>query len=542
MFDFKYKESVEECFSLLNIVRIPTTDAKVIDIKTKDELIDLSPCVGIYQEAVFFNGGSYNIDKEIDLYAASHFGKNGYSDEIRQSSLDNKILYLTFLQTKQYRYRNQVETPFVNDSEKAQIIKRLSSVFTPDDNVQVFCQIPFANEANGHTAFSAIGYADVVKNDIVYELKFVSEMSHEHFLQCACYMVALKLQKGILWNTRNNTQFEISIPNVDLFLDAVARTITKKSLSKYCNPIINTVEKECSQSNFAVIDTETNWNDQVMSIGVVLAEPNEFKIIDTKYYILAPECLIGGMYSGVLKLSGLPNKKCSRNEAIKDIRSCFNTFGVSKIFAYNAVFDYNHLPELSEYIWHDIMKIAAYKKYNPKIPINAACYGTGRLKSNYGVEPIMRMLSGNTNYIETHNALSDAVDELKIMQLLEHKLEIYDCTVLKSKTPNPKQARHTYANTEPNSFSDYSDSDCCSAADAAVILGVSKGTVYNLIHQGLLVAIKKGSKYIIKKSDIHAYIGWKQEQQRKAAITTLAVCGAVGAFILIFLVLFFLGL
>ena len=382
----------------------------------------------------------------------------------------------------------------------------------------------------------------MVKNDIVYELKFVSELSHEHFLQCACYMVALKLQKGILWNTRDNTQFEITIPNVNLFLDAVAKTITKKSLSKYYKPIINSVKEECSQSNFAVIDTETNWNDQVMSIGIVVAEPNEFKIIDTKYYILAPECLIGGMYSGVLELSGLPNKRYSRNEAIKDILSCFNTLGISKIFAYNATFDYNHLPELSGYVWHDIMKIAAYKQYNAKIPLYAECYGTGRLKSNYGVEPIMRMLSGNTNYIETHNALTDAVDELKIMQLLGHKLEIYACTVLKSKTTNSKQTRYTHTNTVPIRFSDYSDSDCCSVADAAVILGVSKGTVYNLIHQGLLAATKKGNKYIIKKSDIYAYIEWKQEQQRKAATTALAVCVALGVFILIFLVLFFFGL
>ena len=41
----------------------------------------------------------------------------------------------------------------------------------------------------------------VIKNDIVYELKFVSELTHEHFLQCASYVVALGLEKGILWNT-----------------------------------------------------------------------------------------------------------------------------------------------------------------------------------------------------------------------------------------------------------------------------------------------------------------------------------------------------
>jgi hypothetical protein len=41
------------------------------------------------------------------------------------------------------------------------------------------------------------------------------------------------------------------------------------------------------------------------------------------------------------------------------------------------------------------------------------------------VEPILRMLSGNSNYCETHNAVLDALDELKIMQLLGHDLEKY---------------------------------------------------------------------------------------------------------------------
>ncbi len=52
----------------------------------------------------------------------------------------------------------------------------------------------------------------MIKGRTVYELKFVSELTHEHFLQCACYVVAKKLKKGILWNTRTNDMYEISIP------------------------------------------------------------------------------------------------------------------------------------------------------------------------------------------------------------------------------------------------------------------------------------------------------------------------------------------
>jgi hypothetical protein len=31
-------------------------------------------------------------------------------------------------------------------------------------------------------------------------------------------------------------------------------------------------------------------------------------------------------------------------------------------------FDKRHLPELGGYAWYDIMKLAAYRQYNPKIP------------------------------------------------------------------------------------------------------------------------------------------------------------------------------
>ena len=37
---------------------------------------------------------------------------------------------------------------------------------------------------------------------------------------------------------------------------------------------------------FAVIDTETNWADQVMSIGTVIADSETFAPVDAKYHIL----------------------------------------------------------------------------------------------------------------------------------------------------------------------------------------------------------------------------------------------------------------
>ena len=78
--------------------------------------------------------------------------------------------------------------------------------------------------------------ADAVKDDVIYELKFVSELTHEHFLQCASYVVAMGKKKGILWNTRDNTLYEITVPNKTLFMDAVTNAITKGAIRKYNKP------------------------------------------------------------------------------------------------------------------------------------------------------------------------------------------------------------------------------------------------------------------------------------------------------------------
>ena len=177
---------------------------------------------------------------------------------------------------------------------------------------------------------------------------------------------------------------------------------------------------------FAVIDTETNWADQVMSIGTVIADADTFKLIAAKYHILPIECEIGGMYYDTLFLE-TPVKPilCTRAEAIADLRVWFDQHRVRSIFAYNACFDRNHLPELRDFDWYDIMRLAAYRKHNPKIPADADCCSTGRLKRGYGVEPMLRLLSGNCTYHESHNALFDALDELKIIRLLEHRLTDY---------------------------------------------------------------------------------------------------------------------
>lgn len=173
--------------------------------------------------------------------------------------------------------------------------------------------------------------------------------------------------------------------------------------------------------NFAVIDTETNWADQVMSIGTVIADSDTFEMVSAQYHILTPEFDIGGMYYDALFLdSSIAPILCSRKEAMDSLVSWLEAHRVSSIFAYNAAFDRSHLPELSRFCWYDIMRLAAYRQHNPRIPATAPLCSTGRLKRGYGVESMLRLLSGNCGYYETHNALYDALDELEIMRLLGH--------------------------------------------------------------------------------------------------------------------------
>lgn len=177
---------------------------------------------------------------------------------------------------------------------------------------------------------------------------------------------------------------------------------------------------------FAVIDTETNWADQVMSIGTVIADTDSFRPVAVKYHILPEECAMGGMYYDALFLK-TPVRPilCAREEAMADLQDWLSQYHVDSIFAYNGGFDRRHLPELGAFYWHDIMRLAAYRQHNPQIPACADCYSTGRMKRNYGVESMLRLLSGNGAYRETHNALFDALDELKIMLHLKHGLEDY---------------------------------------------------------------------------------------------------------------------
>ena len=74
-------------------------------------------------------------------------------------------------------------------------------------------------------------------------------------------------------------------------------------------------------SRFAVIDTETTWDDAVMSMGIVIADSVTFELVDKRYYILTPFKDHGGMYTYALYANGIkPDLECSREKAMAALR------------------------------------------------------------------------------------------------------------------------------------------------------------------------------------------------------------------------------
>ena len=483
LFQFKYVESVEECYSLIQKTKIPVEDNSVIDIMSRDGLIDLSPCIGIYQEASYFEG--YNIDKAVQFYKEIHKDDDNKYEEAFTWSTEKKILFLTSKETKQNRYLEQVSIPYVSGKKKEQIHQRLSTVFNRSETVQKNCYLSL--KYNNNKSLMAQGIADVVKDGIVYELKFVSDLTHEHFLQCACYIIALDLKEGILWNIKNNERYKITVPDKEMFLKAVALTavkdkdwlqhekygyvdrqtdmcangekpnsadINKKTREKSSkkerkakepyaenyrfDDLYHTTDK--LDDNIAVIDVETTLYDHIISIGIVIAGKDDLQPKSKNYYIIKefenePCYYYGNLYNEC----ACEPIRCSYTDAVSSIKSILGAHGVKSLFAYNAAFDRNHLPQL-DYTWIDIMKIAAYKQYNSKLPNDAEYYTTGRLKNNYSAESILQLLTNDNEITETHNAICDAVDELRIMRLLGVSLETY---YLHARISDQKNTNHS---------------------------------------------------------------------------------------------------
>lgn len=222
MFDFKHVEDVEDAYKMLDVT-VLDEPGDIINIPTSDALIDLSPCVGHFQEAMYFS--KYSLDSDIEKMLSqpdkSHLKRN-----YQKYDLSRKLLYLAMLETGQNRYMNQVRDLRITPELEQKLKDRLSLYLSPDETVQKDSEIEFATEY-GERLFTVNSRCDVSRENEVWELKFVTELSHVHALQLAMYLVGENKETGYLWNTRTGERRKITIPNREMFLDAVGKAATK---------------------------------------------------------------------------------------------------------------------------------------------------------------------------------------------------------------------------------------------------------------------------------------------------------------------------
>ena len=227
MFSFKYKEDVEKCYSMLKIKQIKTSTSETINTPKADELIDLSPVIGIYQQACFF--------ENFDIQSLINYTKVVHNERIikagKNASLEKKTLALVAANTSQERYLTQVNIPFIKNSTIDLIKERLSTKFDGKENVEKTLHLKMVCDHD--RSINVVGRIDAEKENNVYELKFVEELSHEHFLQCAMYSIMYPYNNAYLWNVKKNQLFKVKVENETEFLTQVLKTITKGTIKEF---------------------------------------------------------------------------------------------------------------------------------------------------------------------------------------------------------------------------------------------------------------------------------------------------------------------
>jgi len=225
MFDFKYAENIEACFGLLETVRLDDGTAEPIEIERAEGLIDLSPVVGHFQEAAFF--ADYDAKRELLSNPSANAGM--LVDEIKEDDPWGNSLVLTAMSTDQLRYVDQVKGT-VSEATRQALVDRLSTLLPRDCENQVTLKMEgLAVHSRTEQARVVItGVVDAIHNDQIFELKFVSELTHPMFLQLALYLVLSGYESGVLWNTRTDERWEVRVPDRERFMNAVVLCVTKQ--------------------------------------------------------------------------------------------------------------------------------------------------------------------------------------------------------------------------------------------------------------------------------------------------------------------------
>ena len=281
MFNFKYVEDIEACYDMLNIDEQPllkSDSREILDIRTNDGLLDISPAIIAYAKGSFFRDFdiyerlqqmSANSELEISQYQyfqkAVNFQKDkahggvyedviehpqGFGINVRsgkkyksnfkhdKDDLQWQLLVLLAAETKVYAYIRQINRRYITKDEKQTLIERLGSLLSPKDAHDVL------NFIKGNLVF--YGFTDVVKDDTAYSITYLDEIKYTDYLTCAMKMILTGASKGVVWSLKTNQRMTVTIPDRQKFMDQVVSTITKRSLDHYTGEIpgVNTDKPE----------------------------------------------------------------------------------------------------------------------------------------------------------------------------------------------------------------------------------------------------------------------------------------------------------
>ena len=237
-FDYRRDEDVLDCYDLLAIEQV-AAPSDPIPFERLDGMIELGICAGIFAQACFFK--NFDVDGLVKG-SLSRLTVRGRSFNLpiydETWPLQRRILYLAALETEQERYFKAARSDYVTKDVAHLIKSRLATRFNGDESVEAPCGFGFnglvgglGKPVLGNKEIS--GRADVLKDDIPWELKFTAELQREHYLQAALYALSLRKDHAMLWNLRDGELAKVRITDEKAFLRAVCRCVTKGILEPH---------------------------------------------------------------------------------------------------------------------------------------------------------------------------------------------------------------------------------------------------------------------------------------------------------------------
>ena len=174
----------------------------------------------------------------------------------------------------------------------------------------------------------------------------------------------------------------------------------------------------------AIIDTKTNYLGNAISIGVAIVNA-QFEIQQAQYYLIPEELMNEHASKDDYDIVHVYKTYYGRLfDCQNHIRTILNQYNITNIYAYNAFYVKQTLPEMNNYNWFDVARIATYKQYNHKIPINTKCDENGQLL-RYTLSNVMELMT-NGYYRYVNHALYNALDIIQLMKYIGLSIDKYE--------------------------------------------------------------------------------------------------------------------